>query len=108
MSLIVKVGKKGKRILKKILPPEKHHLSYTRRLERIQTDRRICAMTFDDGPFDLPASPDKFNGRSLTDILLDTLAEYNAKGTFDVVGDTSRNYPDEAGKLGSAAGGGVK
>lgn len=109
MSLVVKVGKAGKRFLKKyVLPPEKHHLSYTRRLERIQTRRRICAMTFDDGPMDMPASPDRFDGRSLTDVLLDTLAEFGAKGTFDVIGDTSENYPDEAGKLGSASWGGIK
>ena len=51
MSLIVKIGKKGKKIVKKVLQPaEKHNLSYTRRIERIKTDRRICAMTFDDGP----------------------------------------------------------
>ena len=55
---------------------------------RVQTGERVVAMTFDDGPMDLPSSPDKFDGRSLTDILLDTLAEYDAKGTFDVVGDT--------------------
>ena len=47
MSLIVKVGKKGKQFLKKyILPPPKHSISYTRRLERVKTSRRICAMTF--------------------------------------------------------------
>lgn len=109
MSLIVKIGKKGKRIVKKIITPaEKHSLSYTRRIERIKTGRRICAMTFDDGPMDMPSSPDRFDGRALTDVLLDTLAEFGAKGTFDVVGDTSGNYPDKAGKLGSAAWGGVK
>lgn len=109
MSMIVKIGKKGKALAKKILQPaEVHHLSYTRRIERIRTDRRICAMTFDDGPMDMPASPDRFEGRSLTDVLLDTLREYGAKGTFDVVGDTGANYPDRAGKLGSAAWGGVK
>ena len=109
MSLIVKIGKKGKKIVKKVLQPaEKHNLSYTRRIERIKTDRRICAMTFDDGPMDLPSSPDRFGGKSLTDVLLDTLAEFGAKGTFDVVGDTSENYPDKAGKVGSAAWGGVK
>ena len=109
MSLIVKIGKKGKKIVKKlIMPAEKHSLSYTRRIERIQTGRRICAMTFDDGPMDMPAAPDRFDGRALTDVLLDTLAEFGAKGTFDVVGDTSENYPDEAGKVGSAAWGGVK
>ena len=65
-------------------------------------------MTFDDGPMGLPASPDRFEGKTLTDVLLDTLAQYGAKGSFDVIGDTSENYPDEAGKLGSAAWGGVK
>ncbi len=108
MSLIVKAGKAGKRVLKKFLPEEKHHVSYTRRIERVQTGERVVAMTFDDGPMDLPSSPDKFDGRSLTDILLDTLAEYDAKGTFDVVGDTSENYPDVAGKTGQADWGGVK
>ena len=108
MSLIVKIGKQGKRMVKKLLPEEKHHLSYTRRIERVKTDKRICAMTFDDGPMDMPASPDRFGGRALTDVLLDILAEFGAKGTFDVVGDTGENYPDQAGKLGSAAWGGVK
>lgn len=109
MSMIVKIGKKGKRVLKAVIAPaEKHSLSYTRRIERVQTRRRICAMTFDDGPMDLPAAPDRFGGKSLTDVLLDTLAEFGAKGTFDVVGDTSENYPDKAGKVGSAAWGGVR
>lgn len=108
MSLIVKVGKKGKQLVKKLLPEEKRRLSYTRRIERVKTARRICAMTFDDGPMDLPAAPDRFGGRSLTDVLLDTLAQFGAKGTFDIIGDTSENYPDQAGRLGSAAWGGIK
>ena len=74
MSMIVKLGKKAKRVVKKVIAPaEKHYVGYTRRIERIETKRRICAMTFDDGPMDLPASPDRFEGRSLTDVLLDTL-----------------------------------
>lgn len=73
MSLIVKVGKAGKRVVKKFLPEEKHHVSYTRRIERVKTRERVVAMTFDDGPMDLPSSPDKFDGKALTDILLDTL-----------------------------------
>ena len=109
MSWIVKAGKQGKKIIKKlIMPAEKHYVGYTRRIERVQTTRRICAMTFDDGPMGLPASPDRFDGRALTDALLDTLAQYGARGSFDVIGDTSANYPDEAGKLGSAAWGGVR
>ena len=103
MSWIVKVGKQGKKIVKKLITPaEKHYVGYTRRIERVHTTRRICAMTFDDGPMGLPASPDRFDGRTLTDVLLDTLAQYGARGSFDVIGDTSENYPDEAGKLGSA------
>lgn len=108
MSLVVKMGKQAKKAVKAFFPTPAPSLSYTRRIERIQTSKRICAMTFDDGPMDLPAAPDRFGGKSLTDVLLDTLAEYGAKGTFDVVGDTSENYPDTAGKLGSAAWGGIK
>ena len=110
MSLIVKAGKAGKRFLKSahILWEEAPHISYTRRIERVNTQERICAMTFDDGPMDLPAAPDQFHGRALTDLILDALAEFDAKGTFDVIGDTSMNYPDKAGKEGSAAWGGVR
>lgn len=108
MSSIVKVGKAGKRVLRWLLPAPPVHLSYCRRIERIHTTRRICAMTFDDGPVDLPASPDRFEGRALTDVLLDTLAKYGARATFDIVGDTSENYPDEAGETGSPAWGGIR
>ena len=109
MSLIVKIGKKGKAIAKRLLSPvETHHVSYTRRIERVKTDRRILAMTFDDGPMDLPCTPDLFEGRSLSDVILDTLEEFGAKGTFDVIGDTSDNYPDRAGAPGTAAWGGIR
>ncbi len=108
MSLIVKAGKQGKRFLKRFLPEPTHHLSYTRRIERVCTKERLVAMTFDDGPMDLPAAPDKFGGRSLTDVLLDTLAEFGAHGTFDVIGDTSENYPDTAGRTGQADWGGIR
>ena len=108
MSMIVKIGKQGKKIIKSLLPAEKKYVGYTRRIERVKTDKRICAMTFDDGPMDLPASPDRFGGRAMTDVLLDTLKEYGAHVSFDVVGSTAENYPDEAGALGSAAWGGVK
>ena len=78
MSMIVKIGKQGKKIIKSLLPAEKKYVGYTRRIERVKTDKRICAMTFDDGPMDLPASPDRFGGRAMTDVLLDTLKEYGA------------------------------
>lgn len=108
MSMIVKIGKKGKQIVKKLLPAEKKYVGYTRRIERVKTSKRVCAMTFDDGPMDMPASPDRFDGRAMTDVLLDTLKEYGAHVSFDVVGDTSENYPDEAGALGSASWGGIQ
>ncbi len=109
MSLIVKAGKTAKKVLKKagFLNDEKR-VTYVRRIERIKTDKRICAMTFDDGPMKLPASPDKVSGRALTEILLDALGKYGAHATFDIVGDTSENYPDKAGSIGSAAWGGVR
>ena len=83
------------------------YLSPVRRIERVALHERVCAMTFDDGPCRLPASPDHFGGKSLTQVLADTLEQYGARGTFDVVGDTSANYPDKAGKHGSASWGGV-
>ena len=84
MSWIVKAGKQGKKIIKKLITPaEKHYVGYTRRIERVQTTRRICAMTFDDGPMGLPASPDRFDGRTLTDVLgqAERALDYDASKT---------------------------
>ena len=83
------------------------YLSPVRRIERVALGERICAMTFDDGPCRLPADPDEFGGKPLTLVLAETLEKYGALGSFDVVGDTSGNYPDVAGKHGSASWGGV-
>ncbi|MCQ2420323.1 MAG: polysaccharide deacetylase family protein [Clostridia bacterium] len=83
------------------------YLSPVRRIERVALSERICAMTFDDGPCRLPANPSA-DGKPLTLSLLETLEHYGAKGTFDIVGDTSANYPDTAGKEGSAQWGGIK
>ena len=83
------------------------YLSPVRRIERVATTQRLVAMTFDDGPCRLPANPDRFGGKPLTLVLAETLERYGAKGTFDVVGDTASNYPDRAGKEGSASWGGV-
>ena len=83
------------------------YLSPVRRIEKVALAERVCALTFDDGPCRLPASPDGFDGKPLTLVLAETLEKYGAKGTFDVVGDTSGNYPDRAGKHGSATWGGV-
>jgi peptidoglycan/xylan/chitin deacetylase (PgdA/CDA1 family) len=86
-------------------------LSPVRRIERVYppTSKRICAMTFDDGPSALPPSPDVQScGKGLTETLNDTLRAYGASGTFDVIGTTAGNYPDQRGKLHSASWGGRK
>lgn len=109
MSVIVKAGKVLKRVIKKYTKgEEKLPMSFVRRIERVATRRRVCAMTFDDGPFALPAAPDSFGGKALTDILLDTLKVYGARATFDVIGDTSQNYPDRSGRLSSPQWGGTR
>ena len=90
------VKKKSRRTKK---PPV--YLSPVRRIERVAVSGRICAMTFDDGPCRLPASPDHFRGKPLTLVLAETLERYGAKGTFNVIGDTSGNYPDREGREGS-------
>lgn len=83
------------------------YLSPVRRIERVALTERVVAMTFDDGPCRLPANPAK-DQKPLTLHLLETLERYGAKGTFDIVGDTSENYPDTCGKEGSAAWGGIR
>ena len=83
------------------------YLSPVRRIEQVALNERVCAMTFDDGPCRLPANPTT-DGKPLTLHLAETLERYGAKGTFDVVGDTTENYPDTVGKEGSAEWGGVR
>ncbi len=96
---IIRVAKKAKKVLKSITQNEKNFVSYSRRIERIKTNKRICAMTFDDGPT---------RENALTDTLLDILNKYSAKGTFDVIGTTENNYPDIEGKISTPSWSGVK
>lgn len=111
MSIVTKsigIAKKVKHRLSDSSNSDKSALlSPVRRIEKVKTDQRVCAMTFDDGPCRLPASPGGGNV-PLTISLLESLEKFGAKGTFDIVGDTSANYPDEAGKEGSAAWGGIQ
>ncbi len=82
-------------------------LSSVRRIERVYPikGKRIVAMTFDDGPC---AKDFMGKGKGLTETLLDILAAYGAKATFDIIGTTEGNYPDEAGEKGSSAFGGIR
>ncbi len=108
LTLAISTAKKVKHALKKDIDKKTPvYLSPVRRLERIRTRERVCAMTFDDGPMNLPPNPDNHGGKPLTLVLAEILEKHGGKGTFDVVGDTSKNYPDNPGKHGSASWGGV-
>jgi len=48
---------------------------YTRRLFQYDTTEKVIYLTFDDGP-----------NKSTTDFILDSLAQYNAKGSFFCIG----------------------
>ena len=85
------------------------YLSPVRRIERVSTPDRVVAMTFDDGPCRMPPSPaGDWGDKPLTLCLLETLERFGARGTFDIVGSTADNYPDQPGKHGSASWGGLR
>ena len=89
------------------------YLSPVRRIEKVAPIKngRHVAMTFDDGPINLPPNPINESykcNHSLTALLIEILGEYNAKGTFNVIGTTQHNYPDKVGKVHSTTWGGKK
>lgn len=88
----------AKAIKKKFKPKTVCYVSYCRRIERVKTDRRICAMTFDDGPT---------VDADITSTLVELLDSYDAKGTFDIIGTTESNYPDAEGARGTPAWSGI-
>ena len=55
---------------------------------RLNTDQKIVALTFDDGP-----QP------PYTDQLLDVLAKHNVKATFFVIGNRIEKYPETSHRL---------
>lgn len=89
---IIKLAKVVKKKAKAFAPQKKPYVSYSRRIECVKTNKRICAMTFDDGPT---------KSDNLTSNILDILSEFGAKGTFDIIGTTENNYPDTQGVIGT-------
>ncbi|SES01024.1 polysaccharide deacetylase family protein [Psychrobacillus sp. OK032] len=55
----------------------------------IQTEEKVIALTFDDGPHS-----------TYTTQILDLLAKYDAKATFFVIGERAENMPDMILKMG--------
>lgn len=64
------------------------HRLYPKYLWREETDEKAIYLTFDDGP-----TPE------ITDWVLDQLDEYNAKGTFFVIGKNVQNHPGIAKRI---------
>ena len=61
---------------------------FGKNIVRINTDQRIVALTFDDGP-----SP------PYTDQLLDVLAKHDVKATFFLIGNRIENHPETARRV---------
>lgn len=79
-------------------------LSPVRRIEKfsVNDDEKVVSMTFDDGPMNMPINPlidPKYEGWGLTRVLIDIMKEYDARGTFNIIGTTEYNYPDRPGRL---------
>ena len=109
MSMYTKMMKTARAAKHKVsaMTAKPIYLSPVRRVGHVATKQRICAMTFDDGPCLLPPS-ERPGGDPLTLELVRILEKFNAFGTFDVVGDTSGNYPDKPGRDGTASWGGIR
>lgn len=82
-------------------------LSPSRRIEFVAPPKnsKVVAMTFDDGPTRMEVK--SHDNKGLTEVLVEILNKYGAKGTFDVIGTTEHNYPDDEGKLGDFTWSGV-
>ena len=56
---------------------------FGKNIVRMDTDQRVVALTFDDGP-----------NPPYTDQLLDVLAKHNVKATFFMIGNRIEKYPE--------------
>lgn len=113
MKLYEYARKLNKKIKLKRKEAAGKYLSPVRRIERVAPikNQRYAAMTFDDGPMNLPPNPknnDYQSNHSLTALLIEIMGEYDAKGTFNIIGTTEHNYPDKIGKLHSPEWGGQR
>lgn len=73
--------RRAKRLVEPVLAP-------IGTIQRVRTDRRAVALTFDDGPDDI-----------VTPRVLDKLSEYGATATFFVLTDRARNHPALIGRM---------
>lgn len=65
------------------LPPPSEESDMIKIIETVQTDKKVCYLTFDDGP-----------NKTITPLILDILRKYNIKATFFQVGTLIEEYPD--------------
>lgn len=78
----------GSGIVRRIGPLKVFKNKYLGTLVSVKTDKKVAAITFDDGPDPI-----------WTPKILDTLDEYNAKATFFVIGRRARKYPEIVKKV---------
>ena len=64
------------------------HADIIKYLESNTTDKKVCYLTFDDGP-----------NKTITTQILDILRRYNIKATFFQVGSLIEEYPDVAKRV---------
>ncbi|WP_058486876.1 polysaccharide deacetylase family protein [Defluviitalea phaphyphila] len=113
MKLYALARKVNKKIKQRKREKAGKYLSPVRRFERfaVPNDEKIVAMTFDDGPMNMPINPitdPKYKNCGLTKILVNIMKEYEARGTFNVIGTTEYNYPDKEGTINKPTWSGVK
>jgi len=73
----------GSGIIRRIPPLQAIKCKYLGTLVRVNTDKKVAAITFDDGPDPV-----------WTPKILDALDEFNAKATFFVIGRRASKYPE--------------
>lgn len=108
MMFLYNIARKANAQIKKYKKMQNgKYLSPCRRIEFVNppTEGKFVAMTFDDGPTTYKTTKNQEKG--LTELLCEIMAKYDAKGTFDVIGTTKENYPDEEGKIGDFTWSGV-